>query len=290
MLMQRSRGEKIFNIFNMILLSFVLLATIYPFYYTFIASLSEGTQVIRGNVILLPKGLNLKAYKMIQTIPYFWNAYGNTLFYTFFGTLASMSIMTMGSYSLSRKRLKGRRVIGALISFTMWFNAGLVPFYLNMDSLNLINSRLGIIFGFACQAFYIIIMRSYFENLPEELEESAKVDGLRNFQIFLRIMLPLSTPMLATVTLYSAVDRWNGYFWAMILLKDIKKVPLQVLLKRLIIENDVLATIDMGGSFDFTRETLVYAIVVIAILPIIAVYPFVQKFFVKGLTVGAVKG
>ena len=123
-----------------------------------------------------------------------------------------------------------------------------------------------------------------------ELEESAKLDGLSNFRIFLQIMLPLAKPMLATITLYCAIDRWNGYFWAMILLKDINKIPLQVLLKKLIVENKMLASIDMGGAFDFTRETLVYAIVVIAILPMIAVYPFVQRFFVKGMTVGAVKG
>jgi len=198
--------------------------------------------------------------------------------------------MTMGAYALSRKRLRGRRFIGVAISFTMWFNAGIIPFYLNLDSLHLLNSRFGIIFAFACSAFYIIIMRSFFENLPIELEEAAKIDGMSNFGIFTRIALPLSTPVLATVTLYCAVDRWNGYFWAMIILKDIKLIPLQVLLKKLIIERDVLSSIDTGGSFDFTRETLIYAIVIVAITPIIAAYPFAQRYFVKGLTVGAVKG
>lgn len=289
-MMKRTRGESVFNVFNIILLSIVMLATLYPFYYVFIASISEGSQVIRGNVIFYPIGATLKAYGLIGTISGFWTAYGNTIFYTAFGTLASLAIMTMGAYPLSRRRLKGRRAVGLLISFTMWFNAGLIPFYLNMDSLGLLNNRAGIIFGFACSAFYIIIMRSYFESLPEELEESAKIDGLSNFRIFLQIMLPLSKPMLATIGLYCMVDRWNGYFWAMILLKDVNKIPLQVLLKKLIIENKVLSTIDMGGAFDFTRETLVYAIVVIAILPMIAVYPFAQRFFVKGLTVGAVKG
>ena len=132
-------------------------------------------------------------------------------------------------------------------------------------------------------------MRSYFEGLPQELEESAKIDGLSNFGIFLRIMLPLSTPMLATITLYCAVDRWNGYFWAMIMLKDIDKIPLQVLLKKLIVENQVLASVDNGGV-NYAREGMIYAIVIVAILPIILFYPFVQRFFVKGLTVGAVKG
>lgn len=289
-MMKRSRGESVFNVFNILLLTLVMFITLYPFYYTVIASISDGSQVLGGNVVFLPKGMTLQAYVKIRTIDHFWRAYGNTLFYTAFGMLASMTIMTMGSYALSRRRLKGRRLFGMLISFTMWFNAGMIPFYMNLDQLHLLDKRFTIIFGFACSAFYIIIMRSYFEGLPAELEESAKIDGLSNFGIFLKIMLPLSTPMLATIALYCAVDRWNGYFWAMIILKDINKVPLQVLLKKLIIENQVLASLDNSGVFDYTRETLVYAIVVISLIPIIAVYPFVQRFFVKGITVGAVKG
>ena len=287
--MKRTKGELIFNAFNITALALTIPVTLYPFYYTLIASLSDGSQIIQGNVILFPKGFNLDSYRMISTIDHFWASYGNTLFYTFFGTLASLAIMSMGAYALSRRRLKGRRVIGMMISFTMWFNAGIIPFYLNMDDLNLLDSRLGIIFGFACSAFYIIIMRSYFEGLPQELEESAKIDGLSNFGIFLRIMLPLSTPMLATITLYCAVDRWNGYFWEMIMLKDIDKIPRQVLLKKLIVENQVLASVDNGGV-NYAREGMIYAIVIVAILPIILFYPFVQRCFVKGLTVGAVKG
>lgn len=287
--MKRTKGESVFNVFNTIFLALLIPFTLYPFYYTLIASFSDGSQIIQGNVIFLPKGFTLDSYKMISTIGYFWHSYGNTLFYTAFGMLASLTIMSMGAYALSRKRLKGRRVIGMLISFTMWFNAGIIPFYLNMDDLHLTNSRVGIIFGFACSAFYIIIMRSYFEGLPSELEESAKIDGMSNFGIFLKIMMPLSTPMLATVALYCAVDRWNGYFWAMILLQDMNKIPLQVLLKKLIVENQVLASVDNGGV-NYAREGMIYAIVIVAILPIILVYPFLQRFFVKGLTVGAVKG
>jgi putative aldouronate transport system permease protein len=289
-MVKKSLGEKIFNVFNIILLSFVLLFTLYPFYYTLIASISDGNKVVMGKVVLWPIGITFRAYELIPTISNFFTAFGNTLFYTLFGASTSIIIMTMGAYALSRKRLKGRKFVGMMISFTMWFNAGMIPFYLNMDSLGLLNTRTGIIFGFACSAFYIIILRSYFESLPVELEEAAKIDGMSNFGIFLKVMLPLSTPVLATVGLYCAVDRWNGYFWAMILLKDIKLVPLQVLLRKLIIERDVLASIDSGGSFDFTRETLIYAIIIVSIIPIILAYPFAQKYFVKGLTVGSVKG
>ena len=280
----------LFDVVNTIIMLIVLLVTLYPFYYVLIASVSDGSQIIRGNVILWPKGFSFDAYKMIPTIRYFFTSYGNTLYYTFFGTLISMIVMSMGAYALSRKKLKGKKVLSFFISFTLWFKAGIIPFYINMDSLNLLDSRLGILFGFCVNAFYIIIMRTYFEGLPEELEESAKLDGLNNFGIFTKIALPLSKPMLATIALYCAVNRWNGYFWAMVLLKDEKKVPLQVLLKKIIIENKVMAAIDSSSGISFTRETMVYAIIVIAVIPIIAVYPFVEKFFVKGLTVGAVKG
>lgn len=287
---KRSAGEKVFNWVNIALLSCVLFCTLYPFYYVLIASISDGSEVVRGNVLFWPIGIRADAYRMIPTIQYFGSSYLNTLFYTFFGALASMTTMTMGSYALSRRRLHGRRVIGILISFTMWFNAGVIPFYLNMDSLGLLDSRLGIIFGFAVNAFYVILLRSYFEGIPVELEEAARIDGMNNFGTFVSIMLPVAVPALATVGLYCVVDRWNGYFFAMILLKDMHKMPLQVLLKKLIVELNVLATVDNSGGYDFTRESMVYAIVVVSILPVTAVYPLAQRFLVKGMTLGAVKG
>ena len=287
---KRSAGEKIFNVANIALLTCVLFCTLYPFYYVVIASISNGSEVVRGNVVFRPIGVNFNAYRMIPTIQYFGTSYLNTLFYTVFGALASMTTMSMGAYALSRRRLHGRRVIGVLISFTMWFHAGVIPFYLNMDSLGLLDSRLGIIFGFAVNAFYVILLRSYFEGIPVELEEAARIDGMNNFGTFVYIMLPVAMPALATVGLYCVVDRWNGYFYAMILLKDMYKMPLQVLLKKLIVELNVLATVDTSGSFDFTRESMVYAIVVVSILPVVAVYPLAQRFLVKGMTLGAVKG
>ena len=285
-----SKGEKTFNIFNNVLMFLILLITLYPFYYTFIASLSDGREVISGNVILAPVSFNLNAYKQIPKIPNFFLSYGNTIFYTFFGTLISLCVMSMGAYALSRTRLKGRRVLSFIVSFTLWFKAGIMPIYLNMDSLNLLNSRLGILFGFAINAFYMVIVRTYFEGLPVELEDAARLDGLSIFGIFFKIMAPLSKPMFATITMYCAIDRWNGYFWSMILLQDADKVPLQVLLKKIIIENQVMAAMDASSGANYSRETLVYAIIICAIIPIICAYPFFQRYFVKGLTVGAVKG
>ncbi|WP_343084019.1 carbohydrate ABC transporter permease [Blautia producta] len=285
-----SKGEKIFNVFNIILLCIALFVTIYPLYYTFIASISDGSEVVKGKVLFFPIDLTLEAYKLIPTIKNFGTAYLNTIFYAVTGMLAGVLVMSMGAYALSRKYLKGRKLFGLLISFTMWFSAGMIPFYLNLDSMNLVNTRSGLILAFLCTPFYIIILRSYFESLPLELEEAAKVDGMSDFKIYTKIMMPLAKPCLCTVALYCAIDRWNGYFWSMILLKDEKLVPLQVLLKKLITENQAVANIDSGASFNYTRETLVYAIAVVAMIPIVAIYPFVQKYFVEGMTVGAVKG
>lgn len=283
-------GEVVFNWFNNLIMLLILLCTLYPFYYTFIASISAGNEVVKGNVIFWPIGITIEAYKRILSIQNFFTAYANTIFYTVFGAGISMIVMSMGAYALSRERLKGRRMLGFLISLTLWFKAGIIPIYLNMDSLNLLNTRLGILFGFACNAFYIIIMRTYFEGISIELEEAARIDGMSNLGIFLKIMVPLSKPMFATIALYCAIDRWNGYFWSMILLKDINKAPLQVLLKKIIIENKIMSSLDSSAGIDFTRQTVVYAIIVVSIIPIVLVYPFIQRYFVKGLTLGAVKG
>jgi putative aldouronate transport system permease protein len=279
----------IFNIINTVILTLAAVVTIYPLYYTIIASFSRGDDLVAGKVFFLPVNFTVKAYKMIPKIRYFFVDYGNTLFYTFFGMLLGVAVMSMGAYALSRPYLKGRHLISMLISFTMWFNAGMIPFYLNMDSLHLINKRWGLIFAFLCSPFYIIILRSYFESIPKELEEAAKMDGMGNFGIFTTIMLPLAKPSLLTIALYVAIDRWNGYFWAMILLKDENLAPVQVLLKKLIIENQMASAAD-GGLMDMSRESMIYAIIVVVIIPIVAIYPVIQKYFVKGVMVGAVKG
>ena len=224
------------------------------------------------------------------TLEGFWLAYGNTVYYTLFGTIISLFVTAMGAYALSRKRLMARRFIGFMISLTMWFNAGMIPFYLNMKNFNLLNSRLGILIGFACSAFYVIILRSFFETIPDSLEESAKIDGASDFLIFRKVIVPLSMPALTTIGLYYAVERWNGYFWAMVLLTDIRKIPLQVLLKKLIVEMEMMTGGDFVTSTVMSKETVIYATIIVAAVPILIVYPFIQKYFEKGVMIGAVKG
>lgn len=290
--MIESRGEKIFKIINNILLGIMALVALYPFVYVLSASISMPHNVTTGKVLLFPIGLTFAAYKEVLGNPDIWMAYGNTIFYTIAGTMLNMFFTICGGYALSKKRLRGRKIFTIFVTLTLWFDAGMIPFYLTLRDLGLLNTRIGILIAFACNAFKVILLRTNFEAIPEELEESAKVDGATDLQILTRIYLPLVKPALATVGLFYAIEKWNGYFWSMIILTDKKKIPLQVLLKKMIVENDLQS--EYAAALDFTStisaETITYATIIVSIIPIIIVYPYIQKYFVKGMMVGAVKG
>jgi putative aldouronate transport system permease protein len=289
--MIQTRGEKWFAVFNYLLLSLIGFAALYPFLYVLSASLSSGDAVVRGDVLLFPQGLNLDSYREVLQLPLLWSAYGNTIFYTVVGTTVNLLFTVMGAYALSKKRLLGRTPVTVFFAFTLWFQGGMIPFYLNLRDLHLLDSRFAIIIAFAVNTFYLILMRSFFEALPEEIEESAKMDGASDLKILWSIYLPLSKPALATIGLYYAVSRWNGYFWSMIILKSEEKLPLQVVLQKMIIDLTAMqeAALESGSEF-IAKETLIYATIVISILPIVIVYPYLQKYFVKGITLGSVKG
>lgn len=290
--MIESRGEKIFKFINYILLALMAMLCLYPFIYVLSASISAPHNVTTGKVLLLPVGITLDSYKEVLGNPEIWMSYGNTIFYTVFGTAISMFFTICGAYALSKKRLRGKKFFTIFVTLTMWFDAGMIPFYLTLKDLHLLNTRTAIIIAFACNAFNVILLRTNFECLPEELEESAKVDGATDLQILTHIYLPLSKASLATVGLFYAIEKWNGYFWSMIILTDEKKIPLQVLLKKMIVENDLQS--EYAAALNFTStvsaETVTYATIIISIIPIILVYPYIQKYFVKGMLVGAVKG
>lgn len=285
-----SKGEKIFKVINYIILTIIAICAIYPFIYVLSASISRGSAVDAGKVVLQPIGFTLDAYKMVLSDKWFWVSYGNTFFYTIVGTIFSMFVSITAAYVLSRKRFRFRKQYNLILSITIWFNVGFIPMYLNYRSLGGDNSRWAIIFEFGVHAFNILLLRNYFESVPEELEEASKIDGANEFQILWRVFMPVSKPAITTVWLYYAIDRWNGWFWASVLLKEQSKVPLQVYLKQKIIDSMLVAenaaTIS-GDTYSFT--TLTYAIVVCSIIPVIMVYPYIQKYFSKGLLVGGVK-
>ncbi|MDF2921191.1 MAG: sugar transporter permease [Paenibacillaceae bacterium] len=289
--MKQTRGEKAFSILNHICLTMLSFATLYPFLYVLSASISSGHAVITGTVILWPVDFTLEAYVQVFKEDAIWLAYANTIFYTVAGTVINVFFTVIGAYPLSKKRLMGREAIGFFIAFTMLFNAGMIPFYLNLREMGLLDTRIAILFAFAITTFNVIILRSFFQSIPEEIEEAAKVDGASDFRVLWNIVLPLSKPSLAAISLFYAVARWNGYFWAMIILQDERKIPLQVLLNKLVVE--MKPTAEMIGAMDagvYSQETVIYATIVVSVIPIVAVYPFIQKYFVKGVMIGSVKG
>lgn len=289
--MKRSKGEKIFGVCNHAFMILLCIVCIYPLWYVFIASFSDPVAVSTGQVLLWPKGFELASYKKVMEDGTIFKAYANTIFYSVVGSVLSMVLTTLTAYALSKQRLRGRRIINFIIMMPMWFTAGMMPTFLNFRDLGLYDTRLGVLLHGAVGAFYVIVLRTFFEGVPVSLEESAKLDGAGELRILFNIYVPLSVPSMASIMLYYFVGRWNGYFWSMLLLKDQNKIPLQVILKRLIVEVSYSAEEQSDFSaFSMTEQTMVYATVVLAVIPMIVMYPFVQKFFVKGITVGAVKG
>lgn len=285
---KKSVGVRIFDACNVLLLTVLALAALYPLVYVFSASISDPKSVVMGEVILIPKKITLIAYQMVFELKTIWTAYGNTLFYSVFGVALSMIVTIGAAYALSKKRLMGRKLITLFIIFTMWFNAGMIPTYMNYRNLGLYNTRYGILLFAAASAYYMIILRTFFESIPESLEESAKLDGANDLCILWKIILPLSKPALFTVGFYFLVERWNGYFWSMLLLKDEGKLPLQVILKKLLI--DVVNSSEMmDTSKVYSDATVIYATIMVAIVPILIVYPVIFKYFKAGALVGAVK-
>ena len=285
-----SRGDKTFVYINMFLIALFTISTLYPFIYITAVSFSSGFPAAAGEVVLTPVDMTLAAYKRVFTDAEFWNSYKNTFIYTIGGTLTSLAFLIPGAYALSRPQLYGRRFWNLMVAFTMWFNAGMIPFFLNMRDLGLLNSYFGIIIGFAVNGFNLILLRNFFEGIPKSFEEAARMDGANDFQVLWKVYVPLSKPAIATVALFCVVSRWNGFFWAMILLQDVEKLPLQVYLRRTIEEltgdEEFVST---ALSVPFSVETVTAAIIVCSIIPVLIFYPFIQKYFNKGILLGGVK-
>ncbi|AVM70411.1 carbohydrate ABC transporter permease [Lachnospiraceae bacterium oral taxon 500] len=270
----------------------ITILSLYPIYYVVIASLSRPLYVDGGEVMFWLKSPTIASYVAAAKKPGIWTAYANTIFYTAAGVLVNMFFTATMAYALSKKQLIFKKFFTLLTVFTLWFNAGIIPTYVNFVDFNLIDTRAAILFGFAINTYNLIILKSFFEQLPESIEEAAIIDGARNLSIFWRIYLPLSKPALATVGMFYAVTRWNGYFWAMSLLTSDTKVPLQVFLKKMIVDkvsNETDSAILTAASLS-SPTTVIYATIVISIIPMLIVYPFVQKYFKSGATIGAVKG
>jgi putative aldouronate transport system permease protein len=288
--MRQSKAEKRFSVFNYILLSFIGFITVYPLLYVFAASISSSDAVVTGKVLLIPKEITFVAYKNILKDPNIWIGYANSIFITVVGTAVNLFVTISAAYPLSKKRLPGLKAFTFFFLLSMWFTAGMIPFYLNLKDLHLLNTRLAVIIAFAMTPFNMLLLRTFFSSIPKSLEEAAKVDGASEFFILTKIYLPLSKAGLATIGLFYAVTRWNGYFWNMIILRDNSKIPLQVMLKKMIVEAKIAETVEgMDISTNYSAETIIYSTIVISVIPMLLIYPYVQKYFTEGVMLGAVK-
>lgn len=285
-----SASSKVLNVIIYTVMVFSLLICIIPFIYMISLSLSSPKAIINNQVRLIPKGINFEAYKQIFTYPNFFRAYGNTIFYTIAGTFIALCMTILFAYPLSKTYLKGQKILMKMVIFSMYFAGGLIPNYLLISSLHLTGTRFAMLIPFAINQFNLIIMVNFFKALPQEIEEAALIDGIGYFSILPRIILPLSTAAIATVGLYYAVFFWNDWFNGLIYLNT-KQYPVMLFLR-----NIVNGTMVLGDSSSASTDTATLsisiksAVIITSTLPIIVLYPFLQKYFVKGLTVGSVKG
>ncbi|MBT2289654.1 carbohydrate ABC transporter permease [Paenibacillus albidus] len=288
--MKRSAGEHVFDWFNALLLLCVMAVSIYPLLYVFNSSISDPDQLMRSrSLMLLPEGFQLEAYKTVFQNPKIYSGYLNTLFYVIVGTLVNLLMTSLAAYGLSRMDLYGRKTLMKLITFTMFFGGGMIPTFLLVQNLGLVDTRWAIIIPGAISTFYFLIMKTSFESIPESLIESAKLDGANDFLILFRIVLPLSKSILAVMTLYYAVDHWNDFVGPMLYLRSQDLYPIQIIMRDILISS---STESMGAGADTgfaIGENIKYATIIISTLPIMLVYPFIQKYFVQGALIGAVK-
>ena len=290
---KESVGDHIFNVLNTILMILISLVIIYPLWYVILASITDPAIVNTGRFLLLPTGLYTAGYVEAFDYPQLWNGYRNNIIYTVVGVIVALFATIPGAYALSRRDMAGRRGIMFLFTFTMFFNGGMIPLYLVIQNIHIYNTLWAIVLPIGVSVYNLIVCRSFFEsNLPLELLEAAKLDGCSDFGFFFKIAIPLSSTIIAVMVLFYATGLWNMYFNALMYLQDQDKMPLQVVLKDLINSNQLMA--GSSGAEMAERQKLVdqlkYVIVTLAAFPLVIVYPFVQKYFAKGVMVGAVKG
>lgn len=293
-----TKVDRIFNVVVYVLIALLLLMFIYPLWFVLMASFSDPQYVNAGALLIYPRGFTTMGYKMVFSDDRIWIGYLNTIFYAGVGTVLATMVQVMAGYALSRKDLPGRSIFMLLFVFTMYFSGGLIPFYLVVKALNLVNTRFLMIVTGLASVYNIIIVRSFFaSSMPVELYEAASIDGCTNQRYFFSIVLPLSKAIIAVIALYCLVAQWNSYFNAMIFLSDRSKYPLQLFLREILlaaqtysdpsaVQGDAVAAAQM----EIMGEVIKYGVIVVSTLPVIIIYPFLQKYFVQGVMIGSIKG
>lgn len=297
-------GDTALMAIGYLVLILVFVVTLYPMIFVLSASFSDPGAVASGEMLLLPKGFSLDGYKYVLQYKEIWTGYANTIFYTFVGTMLNLAVTLPAAYALSRRNLVGRRFFTVLFMICMYFSGGLIPSYLNANSFGLVNTRAFMLIHGAVSVYNMIVARTFFSStIPEELHEAAIVDGANEFKIFGKVIMPLSAPITVVLALYYGVGRWNEYFTAMIYLARRRDAwPLQLVLREILVQGKFAETAVMNGSMlspeeiaylisqADTSNMIKYCVIVVSVVPMLLIYPWLQKFFTKGVMIGAVKG
>lgn len=291
---QSSKADKIFNAVNYALLGIVLLCVLYPLYFIVIASFSDPTMVNTGQTLLLPKGINIDGYKRILEYDALWSGYRNTIFYTVVATTLNIIVTMMFAYPLSRKNFSGKKPLTFYLLITMYFNGGMIPTYLVVQSLGLYNTPWVLILMGMVNGFNVIVARTFLaSSIPEELYEAAIIDGCSHARFFWQIVCPLSKAIIAVLVLYYGIAHWNEYMNALIYISDERYQPLQIVLRNILLQSQMdqsLMLAEDAVQRQQETEIMKYALIIVATVPVMIIYPFLQKYFVQGVMIGSVKG
>lgn len=289
-------GDRIYHVVSLLILALTMLTILFPIWTVVIASFSDPTELYQKTFLIWPSKITMESYKLVFRDSDFLTGMYNSVCYTIVGTLVNVIMNICAAYPLSKKNLKGKNFLMLMFTFTMFFSGGIVPTYILIAKLNLLDSFWVMILPSAVGMFNVIVMRTYFQtNIPQELEDAASVDGCTNFRFLIRIVLPLSAPIIVVIALYYGVARWNDYFTAMMYLTKRSMYPLQLILRDILLQNQAGNMLNVVTDAAYaermmSRMGLKYAVIVISTIPILAIYPFAQKFFSKGIMVGSVKG
>ena len=291
---KKSRSDKVFDFFLYLIAIILVIVMLYPMYFIIIASISAPQLVSSGQIMFIPRGVNLKGYKKLLEYSQLWVGYKNTILYTFFGTVASLVLNIPAAYALSRKDLCGRKLLTVFYLIPMFFTGGLIPTYLIVQQFGLLDDFWVMVVPFSVITYYIIVARTFFSNsIPQDMWEAAQIDGCGNLGYFFKIVLPLSKAVLAVIALWTAVGQWNSYFNALIYLRSSELQPLQLVLRNILISNQTISAMTTGAAAVEAKQMadlIKYAVIVISSAPIMCMYPFVQKYFNQGVMLGSVKG
>ena len=291
---KESKSDLTFYFINAILLMVLTLIVLFPLLNIVVCSFSDPMAVARGDVLLLPKKPTLQGYKAVFEYPGIWISYANTFYYTFFGTLINLAMTLSIAYSLSRKGVPFRGALAGLFAFTMMFSGGMIPNYLLMKNLHLLNTRLAMLLPGAISVYNMMLARTFIQNIPTDLWEAAEIDGCSEFRFFFKMVLPLSVTLISVLSLYYAVGHWNSYFDAFLYLSDSDMMPLQIKLRAILITNSMDEAFLGDESSREARANLAdllkYSLIIVSSVPVLVLYPFVKKYFVKGVMLGSLKG